>query len=272
MLSPAPDLPRLRALLNELQTTQRARERRTFLPNYPGFHNVFRCRIRPAPEATQLSLDPSLDIRLERVSEPHRELVTAFTQSLRQLKAIQSLFDVVVFYLPKRWENAFAVGDFHLHDMIKAVAAQMGLATQIITDDAIEYPCRGSVAWRLGQALFCQSGRCALQTRNEHWVHRHEYCFRWLGLCNAEARRRHHRIHRLCESNIRLCRRGYGFRGLRRLRRRGPRQPPSQPRTNARCHFSKPRCLRRSHVGPLSASARSSQAVPVHGRGSSGLY
>jgi len=85
-------------------------------------------------------------------------LVTAFSHSLRQLKTVQSLFDIVVFYLPKRWQNAFVVGDFDLHDTIKAEAAQLGLPTQLITDNAIEYRCRASVAWRLGQALYAKAG------------------------------------------------------------------------------------------------------------------
>ena len=84
--------------------------------------------------------------------------MTAFAHSLRQLKAVQSLFDVVVFYLPKRWQRAFVVEDFDLHDTIKADAAQLGLPTQIITDNAIEYHCRASVAWRLGQALYAKAG------------------------------------------------------------------------------------------------------------------
>ena len=158
MLAPAPDLQRLKDLLNEVHSRQRAQERHAYLPDYPGFSSAFHCSIKRAPEAAQLSFDPSLDSRLERASEPHRELERAFSQSLRQLKAVQSLFDVVVFYLPERWKSAFAVGDFDLHDTIKADAAQLGLPTQIITDDAIEYPCRASVAWRLGKALYAKAG------------------------------------------------------------------------------------------------------------------
>ena len=158
MLSPAPDLQKLRGLLNEIHSRQRVRERAAYLPDYPGFPGAFRCPIQPAEEAAQLSLDPNLDSRLERASQPHRELGRAFSQSLRQLKAVQSLFDVVVFYLPERWGEAFAVGEFDLHDTIKATAAQLGLPTQIITDDAIEYHCRASVAWRLGQALYAKAG------------------------------------------------------------------------------------------------------------------
>ena len=158
MLSPEGDLPKLKHLLNEIRSDQRPQERRDYLPYYPGFRGAFRSPLVPAPDVAQLSLDPDLDSRLGRASTPHHELVAAFSHSLRQLKAVHSLFDVVVFYLPKRWRDAFVVGDFDLHDTIKADAAQLGLPTQIITDNAMEYRCRASVAWRLGQALYAKAG------------------------------------------------------------------------------------------------------------------
>ena len=158
MLAPEADLARLKRLLNEIHSEQRPFERRDYLPHYPGFSDAFRCSIVPAPDAAQLTLDPDLDDRLDQSSEPHRELVTAFSQSLRHLKAVQSLFDVVVFYLPKQWEAMFVVGEFDLHDTIKADAAQLGLPTQVVTDRAMEYRCRASVAWRLGQALYAKAG------------------------------------------------------------------------------------------------------------------
>ncbi len=158
MLSPEDDLQKLKDLLNEIHSRQRVIERRPYLPDYPGFRGAFHCPIVPAAEAAQVSLPSDLDDRFEGALEPHGELVATFSHSLRQLKAVQSLFDVVVFYLPKRWQRAFVVGDFDLHDAIKADAAQLGLPTQIVTDDAIEYRCRASVAWRLGQALYAKAG------------------------------------------------------------------------------------------------------------------
>ncbi|MCY3557088.1 MAG: nuclease PIN [Chloroflexi bacterium] len=158
MLAPEADLQRLKDLLNEIHSPQLPRERRPYLPRYPGFPGAFRCAIKPAPESAQLALDPDLDRRLRRSSEPHRELTEAFAHSLRQLRTVRSQFGVIVIYLPRRWSDAFVVGDFDLHDTIKADAAQLGLPTQIVTDDAIGYNCRASVAWRLGQALYAKAG------------------------------------------------------------------------------------------------------------------
>lgn len=158
MLAPASDLSRLRQLLNEIHLPQQPSERRDYLPAYPGFKRAFRCAIVAADAAAQLSLDPRLDSQLEISAEPHRVLVAALTDSLRKLQSVRSLFDVVVFYLPERWGQAFVAGDFDLHDVVKAQAAQLGLPTQLITDDAIDYHCRASVAWRLGQALYAKGG------------------------------------------------------------------------------------------------------------------
>lgn len=158
MLAPEPDLSKLKRLLNEIYLAQRPRERHNYLPPYPGFQGAFHCSIVPAQEAAQIALDPDLDTRLEGTPNSHRELAAAFSHSLRQLKSVQSLFDVIVFYLPRRWQNMFFVGDFHLHDTIKADAAQLGLPTQVITDRAMDYSCRASVAWRLSQALYAKAG------------------------------------------------------------------------------------------------------------------
>ena len=158
MLAPEGDLPKLKTLLNEVHSRQRSRERRDYLPDYPGFRGAFHAVLVPAPDAAQLSLAPDLEDRLRRASAPHRELATAFSDSLRHLKTVHSLFDVVVIYLPRQWRGMFVVGDFDLHDAIKADAAQLGLPTQIITDHAIGYHCRASVAWRLGQALYAKAG------------------------------------------------------------------------------------------------------------------
>ena len=91
-------------------------------------------------------------------AEPHLTLARALTAGLGRLAAVRSLFDVVVFYLPSRWEGHFTVGEFDLHDHVKAAAARLGLPTQIVTDQALGYHCRASVSWRLAMALYAKAG------------------------------------------------------------------------------------------------------------------
>ena len=85
-------------------------------------------------------------------------LARALTEGLDRLAAVRSLFDVVVFYLPHRWEPRFVVGEFDLHDHVKAAGARLGLPTQIVTDLAMSYRCRASVGWRLATALYAKAG------------------------------------------------------------------------------------------------------------------
>src|SRR5581483_7446641 len=98
--------------------------------------------------------------RLAASPTPHRVLAAALIDGLRQLLPVRNVFDVVVFYLPRRYRNLFALPEenFHLHDYVKGFAATAGLTTQIITDEALSYSCRASVAWRLSIALYAKAG------------------------------------------------------------------------------------------------------------------
>lgn len=160
MLSPAPDLTRLRQQLNELWGPQEPRERVDYVPAFRGFHQVMRTRLCPAADSAQIPLPADLDTRLAASSAPHRVLAAALIDGLRQLLLVRDVFDVVVFYLPRRYSELFELPEenFHLHDNVKGFAATAGLTTQIITDEALGYSCRASVAWRLSIALYTKAG------------------------------------------------------------------------------------------------------------------
>lgn len=160
LLAPEPELERLRGQLNQLVQSQEPRERAAYLPAWPGFSQVFKTRLGPADSSAQLPLPESLDEDLKRSGTPHQHLASTLTDGLRRLSLLRDRFDVVVFFLPRRFEHLFenrATG-FDLHDNVKAVAAQLGLPSQIVTEDALRYKCRASVAWRLGTALYAKAG------------------------------------------------------------------------------------------------------------------
>lgn len=85
-------------------------------------------------------------------------LAAALSDGLRALALVRDSFDVVVFYLPQRFAPCFADGPFDLHDAVKATGTELGFPTQIITDEALRYRCRASVAWRLATALYAKAG------------------------------------------------------------------------------------------------------------------
>ena len=158
ILAPHDVIGPVRGLLNSLREAAEPLERADYLPSYPGFKAAFRAPLIPAAAAAQQPLPDDLDAQMAASAEPHLALARALTAGLGRLAAVRSLFDVVVFYLPSRWELHFTVGEFDLHDHVKAAAAQLGLPTQIVTDQALGYHCRASVGWRLAMALYAKAG------------------------------------------------------------------------------------------------------------------
>lgn len=158
ILAPADALEPIRTLLNGLRDPADPRERPDYLPPYPGFRAALHVPLIPADTQAQVPLPDDLDAQVAASSAPHQVLARALTSGLSRLANIRSLFDVVVFYLPDRWSLCFTAGNFDLHDHVKAAAAQLGLPTQIITDQAVNYHCRASVGWRLATALYAKAG------------------------------------------------------------------------------------------------------------------
>lgn len=141
LLAPADDLKKLKQQLNELVHPHDPKERRPYLPTWPGFESVFRIKLAPADDSAQIPLPATLDDDLSSASNPRQHLAGALIAGLRKLDIVRDRFDVVVFYLPHRFQPFFEDKDtdFDLHDTVKAVAAQLGLTTQIVTDDALTY-------------------------------------------------------------------------------------------------------------------------------------
>ena len=158
LLAPDEDLPALRSMLRELWYPQRPRERAEYLPPYPGWRQAFGCRIEPAADRAQITLPKDLDTKVRHADSPSQALAAALSDGLRALTLVRDSFDVVVFYLPLRFASYFTDGPFDLHDAVKATGAELGLATQIVTDEALRYRCRASVAWRLATALYAKAG------------------------------------------------------------------------------------------------------------------
>ncbi len=160
LLGPQDDLPSLREQLNDLTRHHEPQERQEYLPAWTGFETIFSAKLRPADESAQIPLPTTLDSDLTSVANPSQHLAQVLAEGLRKLVTVRDRFDVVVFYLPARYEPFFEdhETEFDLHDSVKAVGAQLGLTTQIVTDSALTYRCRASVAWRLGTALYAKAG------------------------------------------------------------------------------------------------------------------
>jgi hypothetical protein len=152
---------RVDRLFSELEQHHLPRERKNYLPAFPGFARVFGLRAVQASDDVQLELPPAADREVMESSRPHVRLAEVLTKAINRLLGFRNEFDVVLIFLPDKWSKGFygEEDDFDLHDYVKAVNAFRGVPTQLIQEArALSYPCRASVMWRLGIALYCKAG------------------------------------------------------------------------------------------------------------------
>jgi hypothetical protein len=147
--------------MRELDQAHQPRERKQYLPPFPGFEKIFGVRLSRGGSASRILLSGDLDRQIEVATAPHVVLAEALTRALFALRNARDSFDVVVILLKESWGLAFrgpAGDDFDLHDYVKAYAASEGICVQFLREDsALNYFCRCSVAWRLGIALYTKA-------------------------------------------------------------------------------------------------------------------
>lgn len=156
---------RLRALLIEMDAKHQPKERRNYLPEYPGFARVFEISLAYAGDNVSITIPDSVDATIQAADAPHRVLAEILTGAIASLRSQRHAFDVVFMGLGENWSSGFEGtedDDFDLHDYLKAYSASAGIPIQIIRggaqNDALDYYCRCSVMWRLAIATYTKSG------------------------------------------------------------------------------------------------------------------
>lgn len=166
IVAPSGGLAKVDGLLRELDRPHQPRERQAYLRPFPGFFRVFHVRVVSAAESARVELPYTFDDEVASSRAPHITLADRLTREIQALTTQRYAFDVLMVYLPSRWEAGFWGGrdgeDFDLHDYLKAITAIQGIPLQIINDgdgnSALDYFCRCSVSWRLSIALYCKAG------------------------------------------------------------------------------------------------------------------
>ncbi len=161
-LAPAGESHRLYEFMKQLNSSYKPIERREYLPEWPSFRHVFGLRMSAAGGGCHAELDAELEEEFTASLTPHITLADRITRAVQAIEAFRDQFDVLFIYLPSRWAFGFYGNpdeDFDLHDHIKAATAARRLPVQIVREDkALAYPCRASVMWRIGLALYAKAG------------------------------------------------------------------------------------------------------------------
>lgn len=162
VIAPAGFATGVDALIGELRMERRAQERRDYLIDYPGMSRALGIGVNSASNSCRVELPDSLDAEIAYAEKPHLLLADRLNRALSTLDSQRSHFDVLLVFLPDKWERCFhgeAGDDFDLHDYIKAVTASRGIPSQVLLEGKVlRYPCRASVMWRLAIALYCKAG------------------------------------------------------------------------------------------------------------------
>jgi hypothetical protein len=161
-IAPAGEGPHLYGFMKELRTACPAGERKDYLPDWPGFHQVFGLHMRAAARGCHIELDEDLEAEFQASTTPHVVLADRLVRAVQRLDAHRADFDVLFLYIPQRWAPGYKGGpeeDFDLHDHLKAFTATRRLPVQLVREDrALAYPDRASVMWRISLALYAKAG------------------------------------------------------------------------------------------------------------------
>jgi hypothetical protein len=161
-IAPTGESERLYTFISELKSSAVPRERLEYLPKWPGFHSVFGLHLRGAGKGCHLELDAAFEEEFRAHPRPHIVLAERLVRAIQSLDTHRADFDVLFLYIPQRWSAGYVGArdeDFDLHDYLKAFCAARHFPVQLVREDsALAYPCRASVMWRIGLALYCKAG------------------------------------------------------------------------------------------------------------------
>ena len=148
--------------MKRLRRRWRPKERLDYLPEWPGFNELFGLEMQAAGLSCHIELDSQVDADVQLSNEPHLILAEHILRAIQRLSGCRSEFDLIFIYIPERWHPGFAGGmneEFDLHDHIKALTAGMGIPVQLVREGrAIGYGCQASVMWRIGLAIYAKAG------------------------------------------------------------------------------------------------------------------
>ena len=107
-LTPAGESRRLYGFMKELNSVHKPTERRDYLPEWPGFHNVFGLHMRGAGGGCHVELDTQTETEFRASSTPHIVLADRLVRAIQALESRRAEFDVLFIYIPSAGRPAMS--------------------------------------------------------------------------------------------------------------------------------------------------------------------
>ena len=139
-----------------LRNAHRPSDRAEYVPQYPGFEQLFHVALEAAPRDAHIKWPENLH-ELPGDGDLQAKLFFAMEAALRRLDTMRNEFDVVLFHFPDSWSPATRGKLFDAHDTLKALGARFNIPTQVLNDRAFTFAHKASLAWRLAIALYVKA-------------------------------------------------------------------------------------------------------------------
>ncbi|MGE9760101.1 argonaute/piwi family protein [Pseudomonas sp. PDM20] len=156
-VGPRSGAERVRDMRDSLRVRQRNTDRSSYAQEYPGFSSLFGVDLSGADQQVHVKWPEDLN-DFPGTGEAADRVRAALHQALIRLSATRDQFDVALVYFPDRWLRHLRTKEFDAHDELKALAAQLGIPTQVVNDKSLSFNNWGARAWRLAIALYAKAG------------------------------------------------------------------------------------------------------------------
>jgi len=148
------------AFLNLINNHHPVKYNIDFVLSFPGFFDAFKVGLNipttNSPTWIDLKASPTVEIKKAAL-----ELGQTINNKLEQLSSFP--IDLVLIYIPKEFEALTSytdeMGNFDLHDFVKAYAVQKSIATQFVREKTLDSDLRCQIMWALSLAIYVKSCR-----------------------------------------------------------------------------------------------------------------